>query len=98
MATERGNRGRQQAAPKKEPFIREPRPEVSVEDGVAQVCALNKVTYGAGQTAPARSIFTPVSEAERNELLACGAVRELTEDEAKIFAVAPAADPSDVIA
>jgi len=60
--------------------------KVKVKEGeVAPVFALSKVTYGDHQTAVARSIFTPATEAERNELFGLKAVRELTDDEVARF-------------
>jgi hypothetical protein len=83
-----------------------PRPDVIVEDGVAPLYAIHKITYGDDQAAPSKSIFTPVSEDERNELLGLGAARELTAEEAALLGLQaapaapegdPAASDSDVI-
>lgn len=63
--------------------------------------------FGKGNHATANSVFVPVSEDERNELLGLEAARELTEDELVVFdakqaamaknpaAAIPAADAPD---
>lgn len=61
------------------------------EKTIEPVFALHRITYGKVQTAPPNAIFIPVSEAEREELFKLNAVRELTEQEAKLFAAEPAA-------
>lgn len=74
-----------------------PRAEVTAEDGVKPLFALHKITYGNAQTAPSKSIFTPVSETERLELLGIGAARELDDVETVLAgaSAAPAADSED---
>lgn len=62
------------------PKTKKPRADVKVEGGIVPVFALHKIVYGAGKTA-LQEIFTPVSEKERDELIGCGAARELTEAE-----------------
>lgn len=56
------------------------------------VYALNKITYGKKQSAPANSIFWPASAKERAELIAMGAARELSESEENAAPPAPADD------
>ncbi|AOR76575.1 hypothetical protein [Novosphingobium resinovorum] len=100
MGTSRSNTGARKAVEKVSPSQLE-RPEIEAEDDIDPVFALFKVTYGDGRTAPSKSIFTPFSETERNELLDLKAVRELTADEAKLFTPTAAASTapagSDVI-
>lgn len=57
---------------------------------IEPVFAQHRVTYGKGQSAPPRSIFTPTTAEERAELFEKGAVRELTDNEAKLLAADPA--------
>lgn len=77
------NSGPRKAAKESSPS-QEPRPEVTVEDGVEPLFALHKITYGAGKVA-LQEIFTPVSEDERNEILKLKAGRPLTEAEQALF-------------
>lgn len=57
---------------------------------VDYVVAIWKITYGEANDAEPGTIFRPVTETERGELFDLKAVRELTVDEAKLFANDPA--------
>lgn len=61
-----------------------------VEHGIAPLFALHKIRYGKAQTAPSKSLFVPVNEKERDEILALNAAREPTETELAVFGGAPA--------
>lgn len=61
------------------------KPDEADEVGVKPAFALNSIVYGKSQRAEPRSIFVPVSQAERDELVALEAIRDLTPDEAKLF-------------
>lgn len=73
----------------------ESRPEVIAEDGVQPLKAIHHIVYGAAQTAVPNSFFVPVSESERDELLACGAAVELDEIEAAVLGAAPKTDEGE---
>ena len=61
--------------------------ETPAVEGIAPVYALNKVTYGKGKEAPARSLFQPTSAVEREEIIeTLQAGREPTEAELAIWA------------
>lgn len=92
---------RETQRPRKPSPSEQPRTEITAEDGVQPLYAINKITYGNAQTAPSKSIFTPVSEAERRELLGVdeegnrvgpAAAREL--DDVETLLAGAAAEPA----
>lgn len=70
-------------------------PAAPKAEAVEPLKAIDQIVYGKGQVAPSQSIFTPVSQAERTELLDRGAAEELDEVERAAFkpAVEPDEDP-----
>ena len=68
-------------SPKKIVTPKEPRIAVTPEAGIAPLCARHHVVYGNAQNAVPGSLFVPVSEVERNEILKLEAGAEHNDSE-----------------
>jgi hypothetical protein len=77
-------------APAAKPAAEKPKATKKAAEGT--VVAVHSITYGKGQHAPAGSFFVPSSDAERDELAAAGAIRELTDVEARVAAELASSD------